>query len=86
MKPFARIFVSSLAFATGIFAYGATPVAVSLGMTFPEPTDVYGLHLSPIAIEDGWVFQIGLVNGIGRDSKSGWFDGMRYLPVVNFGW
>ena len=48
-------------------------VAVSLGPTFPEP-------------EDGWVFQIGLVNGIGRDSKSGWFDGMRYLPVINVGW
>ena len=221
MKPFARILVSSLAFATGIVAYGATPVVVSLGTTFPEPTDVYGLHLSPIAIgegpltvtglslgvvdslvvdevrgmqvagifsfgwpsrsdttciygcqmagvaagadcvtgiqaagvfagtddmtglqlaglfsiagsksvrgvqiagllsqaescrgvqialwngsesmcgvqiglmnfavpaEDGWVLQIGLVNGIGRDSKSGWFDGMRYLPVINVGW
>ena len=222
MKPFARIIlVSSLTFATGIVAYGATPVAVSLGPTFPEPTDVYGLHLSPIAIgggpltvtglslgavdslvvdevrgmqvagifsfgwpsrsdktciygcqmagvaagadcvtgiqaagvfagmydmtglqlagpfsiagsksvrgvqiagllsqaascrgvqialwngsesmcgvqiglmnfavpaEDGWVLQIGLVNGIGRDSKSGWFDGMRYLPVINVGW
>ena len=221
MKPFARILVSSLTFATGIVAYGATPVAVSLGTTFPEPTDVYGLHLSPIAIgegpltvtglslgvvdslvvdevrgmqvagifsfgwpsrsdttciygcqmagvaagadcvtgiqaagvfagtydmtglqlaglfsiagsksvrgvqiagllskaescrgvqialwngsesmcgvqiglmnfavpaEDGWVLQIGLVNGIGRDSKSGWFDGMRYLPVINVGW
>jgi len=73
MKPFARILVSSLTFATGIVAYGATPVAVSLGPTFPEP-------------EDGWVFQIGLVNGIGRDSKSGWFDGMRYLPVINVGW
>ena len=74
MKPFARIIlVSSLALAAGIVAYGATPVAVSLGPTFPEP-------------EDGWVFQIGLVNGIGRDSKSGWFDGMRYLPVVNVGW
>ena len=222
MKPFARIIlVSSLALAAGIVAYGATPVAVSLEPTFPEPTDVYGLHLSPIAIgegplavtglslgavdslvvdevrgmqvagifsfgwpsrsdttciygcqmagvaagadcvtgiqaagvfagtydmtglqlaglfsiagsksvrgvqiagllsqaescrgvqialwngsesmcgvqiglmnfavpaEDGWVLQIGLVNGIGRDSKSGWFYGMRYLPVINVGW
>ncbi len=232
MKPFARInlssaalrrgiLVSSLALAARIGVYGATPVAVSLGMTFPEDANVYGLHLSPIAIgagpltvtglslgavdslvmdevrgiqaagifsfgwpsgadmthiygcqvagviagvdcvtgiqaagvfagtddmtgfqlaglfsmagskgirgvqiaglfsqaascrgvqialwngaesmcgmqiglmnfavpaEDGWVLQIGLVNGIGRDSRSGWFDGTRYLPVVNFGW
>ena len=232
MKHFARmklssaalrrgILVSSLALAAGIGAYGATPVAVSLGITFPEPTDVYGLHLSPIAIgegpltvtglslgavdslvmdevrgiqvagffsfgwpsgaditriygcqmsgviagvdcvngiqaagvfagtddmtglqlaglfsmagskgirgvqiagllsqaaycrgvqislwngsesmcgmqiglmnfavpaEDGWVLQMGLVNGIGRDSMSGWFEGRRYFPIVNFGW
>ena len=215
------ILVSSLALAAGIGAYGATPVAVSLGITFPEPTDVYGLHLSPIAIgegpltvtglslgavdslvmdevrgiqvagffsfgwpsgaditriygcqmsgviagvdcvngiqaagvfagtddmtglqlaglfsmagskgirgvqiagllsqaaycrgvqislwngsesmcgvqiglmnfavpaEDGWVLQMGLVNGIGRDSMSGWLEGTRYFPIVNFGW
>ena len=74
MKSFGRIIlVSSIALAAGIVAYGATPVAVSLGPTFPEP-------------EDGWVLQIGLVNGIGRDSKSGWFDGMRYLPAINVGW
>ena len=45
-----------------------------------------GLMNFAVPAEDGWVLQIGLVNGIGRDSKSGWFDGMRYLPVINFGW
>ena len=45
-----------------------------------------GLMNFAVPAEDGWVLQIGLVNGIGRDSKSGWFDGMRYLPVINVGW
>ena len=64
MKPFARILVSSLALAAGIVAYGATPVAVSLGPTFPEPTDVYGLHLSPIAIGEGPLAVTGLSLGV----------------------
>ena len=45
-----------------------------------------GLMNFAVPAEDGWILQIGLVNGIGRDSKSGWLDGMRYLPVINFGW
>ena len=45
-----------------------------------------GLMNCAVPAEDGWILQIGLVNGIGRDSKSGWLDGMRYLPVINFGW
>lgn len=45
-----------------------------------------GLMNFAVPAEDGWVLQIGLVNGIGRDSKSGWLDGTRYLPVVNLGW
>ena len=64
MKPFARIIlVTTLALAAGIGAYGATPVAVSLGITFPEPTDVYGLHLSPIAIGEGPLTVTGLSLG-----------------------
>jgi hypothetical protein len=36
--------------------------------------------------KDGFVIQIGLVNGIAQDKyKSGWTD-FRYLPVVNMGW
>ena len=45
-----------------------------------------GLLNFAVPAEDGWVLQIGLVNGIGRDSMSGWLEGTRYLPVVNFGW
>ena len=46
-----------------------------------------GLMNFAIPADDGWVLQIGLVNGIMRDStKSGWIDGMRYFPVVNIGW
>jgi hypothetical protein len=45
-----------------------------------------GLMNFAIPADDGWVLQIGLVNGIRRDStKSGWIDGMRYFPVVNIG-
>ena len=36
--------------------------------------------------KDGWVVQLGLVNGIGKDEKSTWTEGIRYLPIMNAGW
>ena len=45
-----------------------------------------GLMNFAVPAEDGWVLQMGLVNGIGRDSMSGWFERTRYFPIVNFGW
>lgn len=40
-----------------------------------------------IPAEDGWVVQIGLINGIGRDKwASRWFEGTRYCPGINIGW
>lgn len=36
--------------------------------------------------KDGWVFQIGLVNGIGKDEKCTWTKGIRYLPIMNAAW
>ena len=36
--------------------------------------------------KDGWVIQLGLVNGIGKDEKCTWTEGIRYLPIVNAGW
>lgn len=39
-----------------------------------------------VPAEDGWVVQIGLVNGIGRDKDAGWFEGTRYFPGINIGW
>lgn len=39
-----------------------------------------------IPAKDGWVVQIGLVNGIAYDEKYTWFTGIRYLPLVNVGW
>ena len=36
--------------------------------------------------KDGWVVQLGLVNGIGKDGKSTWTEGLRYLPIMNAGW
>ena len=47
-----------------------------------------GAGIVSIAVpdKDGFVIQIGLVNGIAQDKyKSGWTD-LRYLPVVNMGW
>ena len=34
----------------------------------------------------GWVFQIGLVNGIGKDEKCTWTKGIRYLQIMNAAW
>ena len=39
-----------------------------------------------VPAKDGWVVQLGLVNGIGKDEKSTWTEGIRYLPIVNAGW
>ena len=39
-----------------------------------------------VPANDGWVVQLGLVNGIGKDEKSSWTEGIRYLPIVNAGW
>ena len=39
-----------------------------------------------VPAEDGWVVQIGLLNGIGRDKDAGWFEGTRYFPGINIGW
>ena len=39
-----------------------------------------------VPAKDGWVVQLGLVNGIGKDEKSTWTDGIRYLPIMNIGW
>ena len=39
-----------------------------------------------VPAKDGWVVQLGLVNGIGKDEKSSWTEGIRYLPIVNAGW
>ena len=36
--------------------------------------------------EDGWVVQIGLVNGISQDKHATYFSGMRYMPILNVGW
>ena len=87
MKPFARIIlVSSLAFAAGIGAYGATPVAVSLGITFPEPTDVYGLHLSPIAIGEGPLTVTGLSLGAVDSLVMDEVRGIQVAGLFSFGW
>ena len=87
MKPFARmILVSSLALAAGIGAYGATPVAVSLGITFPEPTDVYGLHLSPIAIGEGPLTVTGLSLGAVDSLVMDEVRGIQVAGFFSFGW
>ena len=97
MKPFARInlssaalrrgiLVSSLALAAGIGAYGATPVAVSLGITFPEPTDVYGLHLSPIAIGEGPLTVTGLSLGAVDSLVMEEMRGIQVAGLFSFGW
>ena len=98
MKPFARInlsssalrrgiLVSSLALAAaGIGAYGATPVAVSLGITFPEPTDVYGLHLSPIAIGEGPLTVTGLSLGAVDSLVMDEVRGIQVAGLFSFGW
>ena len=39
-----------------------------------------------VPAKDGWVVQLGLVNGIGKDGKSTWTEGLRYLPIMNAGW
>ena len=39
-----------------------------------------------VPAKDGWVFQLGLVNGICKDEKCTWTEGIRYLPIVNAGW
>ena len=36
--------------------------------------------------KDGWVVQIGLINGISHDEDATYFSGMRYMPIVNVGW
>ena len=36
--------------------------------------------------KDGWVVQIGLVNGITHDKHATYFRGMRYMPILNVGW
>lgn len=87
MKPFARtILVTSLALAAGIGAYGATPVAVSLGITFPEPTDVYGLHLSPIAIGEGPLTVTGLSLGAVDSLVMDEVRGIQVAGLFSFGW
>ena len=97
MKPFARInlssvalgrgiLVSSLVLAAGIGAYGATPVAVSLGITFPEPTDVYGLHLSPIAIGEGPLTVTGLSLGAVDSLVMEEMRGIQVAGLFSFGW
>jgi len=97
MKSFARInlsfaalrrgiLVSSLALAAGIGAYGATPVAVSLGITFPEPTDVYGLHLSPIAIGEGPLTVTGLSLGAVDSLVMEEMRGIQVAGLFSFGW
>ncbi len=35
---------------------------------------------------DGWIVQIGLVNGISHDEDATYFSGMRYMPIVNVDW
>ena len=97
MKPFARIklssaalrrgiLVSSFALAAGIGAYGATPVAVSLGITFPEPTDVYGLHISPIAIGEGPLTVTGLSLGAVDSLVMDEVRGIQVAGLFSFGW
>jgi len=87
MKPLARmILVTSLALAAGIGAYGATPVAVSLGITFPEPTDVYGLHLSPIAIGEGPLTVTGLSLGAVDSLVMDEVRGIQVAGLFSFGW
>ena len=39
-----------------------------------------------VPAKDGWVVQLGLVNGIGKDENSTWTEGSRYLPILNVGW
>ena len=39
-----------------------------------------------VPAKDGWVVQLGLVNGIGKDEKCTWTEGIRYLPIMNAGW
>jgi len=39
-----------------------------------------------VPAKDGWVVQIGLLNGIGRDENAGWIEGTRYFPGINIGW
>lgn len=39
-----------------------------------------------VPAKDGWVVQLGLVNGIGKDEKCTWTEGIRYLPIMNVGW
>ena len=80
------ILVSSLALAVGIGAYGATPVAVSLGITFPEPTDVYGLHLSPIAIGEGPLTVTGLSLGAVDSLVMEEMRGIQVAGLFSFGW
>ena len=36
--------------------------------------------------KDGWVVQLGLVNGIAWGEKITWTEGIRYLPIMNVGW
>ena len=44
-----------------------------------------GLMNFAVPAENGFVIQIGLVNGIGRDEKAGW-SGMRIIPIINASW
>ena len=39
-----------------------------------------------VPAKDGWVVQLGLVNGVGKDEKCTWTEGIRYLPIMNIGW
>ena len=45
-----------------------------------------GLINYALPAKDGWVVQIGLVNGITHDKHATYFRGMRYMPILNVGW
>ena len=45
-----------------------------------------GLINYALPAKDGWVVQIGLVNGISQDKHATYFSGMRYMPILNVGW
>ena len=45
-----------------------------------------GLINYALPAKDGWVVQIGLVNGITHDKHATYFSGMRYMPILNVGW
>ena len=73
----------------GVFSQ--TEMCRGLQMAFcNESASMCGVQIGvlnfAVPVKDGWVVQLGLVNGIGKGEKSTWTDGIRCLPIMNIGW